>query len=90
MKPIKLLVTQQDLKNEALLIKANAVFTGDLILYKTNEKYPSKRSTEACNFMKKETLAQVFSCECCERCKNTFFTEHVRQLLLLFERLEFF
>ena len=28
---------------------------------------------EACNFTKKETLAQVFSCEFCEISKNTFF-----------------
>ena len=28
-------------------------------------------------FIKKETLAQVFSCEFCEISKNTFFTEHV-------------
>ena len=28
---------------------------------------------EACNFIKKETLAQVFSCEFCEISKNTFF-----------------
>ena len=27
---------------------------------------------EACNFMKKETPAQVFSCEFCEISKNTF------------------
>ena len=27
---------------------------------------------EACNFIKKETLAQVFSCEFCEIAKNTF------------------
>ena len=27
---------------------------------------------------KKETLAQVFSCEFCEISKNTFFTEHLR------------
>ena len=26
----------------------------------------------ACNFIKKETLAQVFSCEFCEISKNTF------------------
>ena len=26
---------------------------------------------EACNFIKKETLAQVFSCESCEISKNT-------------------
>ena len=31
----------------------------------------------ACNFTKKETLAQVFSCEFCEIAKNTFFTEHL-------------
>ena len=31
---------------------------------------------EACNFIKKDTLAQVFSCELCEISKNTFFTEH--------------
>ena len=29
------------------------------------------------NFIKKETLAQVFSCELCEFLKNTFFTEHL-------------
>ena len=33
--------------------------------------------TEACNFIKKETLAQVFSCEFCEISTNTFFTEHL-------------
>ena len=31
----------------------------------------------ACNFVEKETLAQVLSCELCEISKNTFFTEHV-------------
>ena len=33
--------------------------------------------SEACNFIKKETLAQLFSCEFCEISKNTFFTEHL-------------
>ena len=32
---------------------------------------------EACSFIKKETLAQVFSCEFCKISKNTFFTEHL-------------
>ena len=32
---------------------------------------------QACNFIKKETLAQVLSCEFCEISKNTFFTEHL-------------
>ena len=33
---------------------------------------------EACNFIKRETLAQVFSCEFCEISKTTFFTQHLR------------
>ena len=37
---------------------------------------------ETCNFVKKETLAQLFSCEFCQNSKNTFVTEHVRCLLL--------
>ena len=36
----------------------------------------------ACNFIKKETLPQVFSCEFCEICKNAFLKEHLRWLLL--------
>ena len=32
---------------------------------------------EACNIIKKETLAQVFSCEFCEISKNILFTEHL-------------
>ena len=35
-----------------------------------------KQSPETCNFIKKETLAQVFFCEFSEIYKNTFFTEH--------------
>ena len=32
----------------------------------------------ACDFIKKEALAHVFSCEFCEIFKNRFLTEHVR------------
>ena len=32
---------------------------------------------ESCNFIKKEALAQVFSCESCEIFKNAFFTEYL-------------
>ena len=38
----------------------------------------------ACNFTKKEPLAQVFSGEFCEIFKNTFFIEHLWRLLLPF------
>ena len=36
----------------------------------------------ACNFIKKEALAQVFSCEFCEIFKNTFSQNTSGQLLL--------
>ena len=32
---------------------------------------------QACNFIKKEALAQVLSCEFCQISKNTSFTEHL-------------
>ena len=35
---------------------------------------------QACNFIKKETLAQEFSCESCEISKNTFFVEHILEI----------
>ena len=37
---------------------------------------------EAYNFITKETLAQVFSCEFCEMFKNTFFNTSGRLLLI--------
>ena len=36
-----------------------------------------KMLAEAWNFIKKEALAQVFSCEFCEIFRNTYFTEHL-------------
>ena len=33
---------------------------------------------QACSFIKKETLAEVFSSEFCEISKNIFFTENLR------------
>ena len=36
----------------------------------------------SCNFIKKETLTQVFSSEYCEIVKSSFFIEHRRWLLL--------
>ena len=36
-------------------------------------------------YIKKESLAQVFSCEFCEISTSTFFTEHVQWLLLYFK-----
>ena len=38
---------------------------------------------QACNFIKKEAVVQVFSCEFCEIPKNTFF--HRKPLVVAFE-----
>ena len=42
-----------------------------------------KLQVEAYNFIKKEALAQVFSCEYCEVFKNRFFMEHLWWRLLI-------
>ena len=44
-----------------------------------------KMQAEACNFIKKETLAKVFSCKFCKILKNTFFIEHLRWLYIVLE-----
>ena len=36
-----------------------------------------KLQAKVCNFIKKESLAQLFFCEFCEISKNTFFIEHL-------------
>ena len=42
-----------------------------------DDTYYGKTKPQACNFIKKETLAQVLSCELCEISKNTIFTKHL-------------
>ena len=34
---------------------------------------------QVCNFIQKETMAQVFSCKFCEISKNTFFTKQLQE-----------
>ena len=48
----------------------------------------SHQRPDACNFIKKQTLAQVFSCEFYEICKNTFFTEHLWAIASACSRLD--
>ena len=43
----------------------------------SRKRYNDNSRPQDCNFIKIETLAQVFSCEFCEISKNTFFAEHV-------------
>ena len=43
-------------------------------IYKENQNpLPAQYLSQACNFIKKEALVQVFSCEFCEISENTFF-----------------
>ena len=39
---------------------------------------------QVCSFIKKETLARVFSSEFCGISKNTFFTEHLWTIISVF------
>ena len=50
----------------------NAV-TKEISICDSSKSYFSNQSFRSCNFIKKETLTEVFSCEFCEICKNTFF-----------------
>ena len=46
-----------------------------MYLYCENTKFyrkQSPKSVQVCNFIKKETLTQVFSCEFCQISENTF------------------
>ena len=43
------------------------------ILQNLQENTYCARVPQACNFIKKETLAQVFSCKFCEIFKNAYF-----------------
>ena len=48
------------------------------ILQNSQKNTCTRVSFQACNFTKKETLAQVFSCEFCKISMNTFFTEQIQ------------
>ena len=43
------------------------------ILQNLQENTYCARVPQACNFIKKETMAQVFSCKFCESFKNAYF-----------------
>ena len=45
-----------------------------------------KLEAETCNFIKKEALEQVVSCEFCEISKNTFLQNTLAKLLLISEQ----
>ena len=62
------------------MVKTEAATRGVLMkdVLRNFAKFTGKHLCQSLNFIKKETLAQVFSSEFCEISKNTFFTEHLR------------
>ena len=56
------------------------------ILQNLQENTCATVSFEACNLIKKENLAQVFSCEYCEILRTPFFIEHLPWLLLRLQK----
>ena len=50
-----------------------ATFTLQLCYNKYSRQTLANHRPEACIFIKKEALAQMFSCEFCEIYKNTFY-----------------
>ena len=50
-----------------------AAFMLQLCYDKNSRQTLANHKPEACNFIKKETLAQVFSCEFCKIYKSTFY-----------------
>ena len=46
-----------------------------------------KLEASACNFIKKDSLAQVFSCEFCEIFLDTFFTEHLWAIASMYGKI---
>ena len=76
---------------QLILLPRNSNYSSDnelsgfrVLLEKYNCYIRQKQATrdvllkKACNFIKKETLAQVLSCEFCEISKNTFSTGYLR------------
>ena len=56
------------------VLKNFAKFTGNM---PAKVSFLIKLQAETCNFIKKETLEQVFPCEFFKIFKNNFFTEHL-------------
>ena len=67
-----MLTLRMNMANTYLQKQPPAVFSMQKGLLRNFTKFTGKHL-----FIKKETLAQVFSYEFCEISKNTFFTEHL-------------
>ena len=62
----------ETVKPQKIPIKVCVIFYNIEICYRGCVE----KKKQACNFIKIEALAQVFSCEFCKISKNTFLAEH--------------
>ena len=72
--------SRPDVFCEKGVLRNYAKFTGKHVC---QSLFFNKVAGGACNFLKKETLTHVFSCEFCEISKNTFFYRTPLVLLIL-------
>ena len=75
-KPITVRSSRQRCSIIKVALRNFAKFTGKHLCQSLFFNKVVGRRPQACNFIKKETLVQVFRSEFCEICKNTFFTDH--------------
>ena len=70
--------------NNAIIAKKKLLFTITKTITAKHDTFNinQRQSPEACSFIEKDSLAQMFSCEFCEISKHTFFTGRLRWLLL--------
>ena len=73
--------TQEDFRKFSSMKKWVRNFL-KIICRSSHQRCSVRKGILACKFIKKETLAQVFSCEFCETSKNIIFIEHLWWLLL--------
>ena len=66
------LIVNQKTENVIKYMKINNIEESVPFKKKISSEAVARRSAEACKFIKKETLVQVFSCEFCEISNNTF------------------
>ena len=75
-KPITVRSSHQRCSRIKVVLRNFARFTGKHLCQSLFFNKVAGRRPQACNFIKKETLVQVFPSEFCEISKNTFFTDH--------------
>ena len=59
------------------------------VFLKISHNSQENNLARVCNFIKKEALGQVFSCEFCRIFKNTFFKEHLRATASVYNTFAF-